>query len=380
MKKYAGFRGFASATATAAASALFLMVLFCGCDKPEPLKIGFSGCLTGRLSDLGTAGRNGALLAVEQANKAGGIQGRPVELIVKDDKHDPKTAVAVDRELMDQGVVAIIGHMTSSMTLAALPLINRERMVMVGPTVSSNGLSGMDDYFLRVIGSNTARVNLMADHIATRTDVKTVACLYDLGNRSFSHPWFTSFKESFEKHPGCRVVPVTFTSTQDVAYGDLVDEILEANAQGLLLVAGALHTAMVCHQLRKKGSKMPVFSSGWAQTKQLLLQGGRAVEGMIFFHYFDQDNQKNNYLGFRDDYVDTYGEEPGFAAMCGYDAASLLIRALRMDVNPGNLKKTILDHRVVQGLQGDFELDAHGDAKRNYYRIIIKDGRFVTLE
>jgi branched-chain amino acid transport system substrate-binding protein len=376
MKKIATFLGLATATA----AVLLLIMILCGCDKQEPLKIGFSGCLTGRLSDLGTAGRNGALLAVEQANKAGGIQGRPVELIIKDDKHDPETAVAADRELIDQGVVAIIGHMTSSMAIAALPLINREKMIMVGPTVSSNEVSGIDDYFFRVIGSNTARVNLMADHIATRTDVKTVACLLDLGNRSFSNAWFTSFKATFEKYQRCRVVPVTFTSNGDVAYGDLVDEILESNPQGLLLVASALHTAMVCHQLRKKGSKIPVFSSGWAQTRDLLLQGGRAVEGMVFFHYFDQDSQKNNYLVFKDDYLDAYGEAPGFAAMGAYDAATLLIRALRIDDNPGNLKKTILEHRVVKGLQGDFELDSHGDARRNYYRIMVRDGRFVTME
>ncbi|MCP4114265.1 MAG: amino acid ABC transporter substrate-binding protein [Desulfobacteraceae bacterium] len=374
MNKYVTFSGLATA------AALFLMVILYGCDKPEPLKIGFSGCLTGRLSDLGTAGRNGAILAMEQVNRTGGIRGRPVELIVKDDKHDPETAVAVDRELMDLGVAAIIGHMTSSMTLAALPQINREKMVMVGATASTDELSGIDDYFFRVIGSNTARVYLMADYVASRTDAKTVVCLFDLGNRSFSWPWFVGFKEQFEKYHGCRVVPINFSSTKDVSHEDLVDEILEANPQGLLLVASALHTAIVCQQLRKKGSKIPVFSSEWAQTGELLLQGGRAVEGMVFFHFFDQNSRKNRYLGFRDDYLEAFGEEPGFAAMCSYDAATLLISALQRADNSANLKKTILDHRIVEGLQGDFELDLQGDAKRNHYRIMVRDGRFVTVE
>ncbi|MFP3912631.1 MAG: ABC transporter substrate-binding protein [Desulfobacteraceae bacterium] len=75
-----------------------------GCDREkEPIRLGFSGCLTGRLSDLGTSGRNGVILAVEQVNAAGGINGRPVELIVRDDRQDTAEALRVDRELMAGG-------------------------------------------------------------------------------------------------------------------------------------------------------------------------------------------------------------------------------------------------------------------------------------
>ncbi|MGM0427217.1 MAG: ABC transporter substrate-binding protein, partial [Thermodesulfobacteriota bacterium] len=92
-----------------------------GCDREkEPIKLGFSGCLTGRLSDLGTSGRNGAILAVEQVNEAGGINGRPVELIVRDDRQNKAEALRVDQELMAEGVVAIIGHMTSTMSITAV--------------------------------------------------------------------------------------------------------------------------------------------------------------------------------------------------------------------------------------------------------------------
>jgi branched-chain amino acid transport system substrate-binding protein len=74
-----------------------------GCEKKkEPIKVGFVGGLTGRLSDLGSGGRNGVMLAVEEINNAGGISGRPVELITKDDKQDPEVAVKVDKELIDE--------------------------------------------------------------------------------------------------------------------------------------------------------------------------------------------------------------------------------------------------------------------------------------
>jgi branched-chain amino acid transport system substrate-binding protein len=68
---------------------VFLTILFSSCQREKPqIKIGFAGGLTGRYSDLGTAGRNGANLAVEEINQTGGIRGRQVLLISKDDKQD----------------------------------------------------------------------------------------------------------------------------------------------------------------------------------------------------------------------------------------------------------------------------------------------------
>ena len=115
-----------------------------GCDNNKPIKVGFVGGLTGRLSDLGIAGRNGVIMAIEEINKAGGINKRPIELITKDDKQDPEVAVNVDKELIDEGVVAIIGHMTSAMSIAALPLINKKQILMISPTTSTNKLFGIE--------------------------------------------------------------------------------------------------------------------------------------------------------------------------------------------------------------------------------------------
>ena len=106
---------------------LFLIITgFMGCDQKEaPIKVGFVGPLSGRLSVLGVAGRNGATLAVEETNGMGGVNGRPVELIVRNDEQDEKKALKADKDLLNENVVAIIGHMTSTMSLAALPLCNQ---------------------------------------------------------------------------------------------------------------------------------------------------------------------------------------------------------------------------------------------------------------
>ena len=67
--------------------------------------------------------------------------------MIKDDQHDPEVALRVDQELIDAGVVAIIGHMTSAMSVVAVPLMNRELMLMISPTTSTSRLTGIDDFF-----------------------------------------------------------------------------------------------------------------------------------------------------------------------------------------------------------------------------------------
>jgi branched-chain amino acid transport system substrate-binding protein len=96
-------------------AAVFFAEISDAADK-NAYKIGFVGGLTGKSSDLGIQGRNSVMLAVEEINSQGGINGRPLQLITKDDKQDPQTALKVDRELIDEGVITIIGHMTSTMS------------------------------------------------------------------------------------------------------------------------------------------------------------------------------------------------------------------------------------------------------------------------
>ena len=113
--------------------ALVLFITF----QRKPIKIGFSGSLSGLNSPMGIAVKDGVVLALEKMNEQGGIKGRKLELLIKDDKNDPETVLKVDTELINEGVCAIIGHITSAMTQAAIPLINNKQMLLLSPTASS---------------------------------------------------------------------------------------------------------------------------------------------------------------------------------------------------------------------------------------------------
>lgn len=359
---------------------MLFMTTLMGCENKMPIKVGFAGCLSGRLSDLGTAGRNGVMLAIEQVNETGGINGRLVELIIKDDKHDPDVAVQVDKELIEEGVVAIIGHMTSAMSVAAVPLINKEKMLMISPTTSTNELTGIDDYFFRVMSPNITEIEHLAYHLFNMMELRKIACVYDLSNRVFTEEWYQNFKTEFENLGGKLSFVTTFTSGEEISYLDLAKNLLSSTPDGLIIIAGALDTAMISQQVRKLGSDVLIASSGWSKTPDLIQHGGSAVEGLIFSQAYDNESQHSNYLRFKKQFRERFGKELDLGSVFGYEAAQLLFTALSRNDTVEKLKETILKQRTFEGLQGDVTIDKYGDAKRKRFLIIIKDGQFVTME
>ena len=124
-----------------------------GCMIKRPILIGFAAQLTGIQAELGVQERNGVQMAVETINATGGVAGRKIELVIRDDRGIPEKAQAADRELIKAGVLAIIGHATSAQTQAGLEVTNPAKVVLLGPTVSTLELSGLDDYFFRIYPS-----------------------------------------------------------------------------------------------------------------------------------------------------------------------------------------------------------------------------------
>ena len=107
-----------------------LCLLFAGltaCSPKPPIEIGFLGGLSGKFSDLGTATRNGALLAVELVNLSGGVDGRKLHLLELDDKQSVESALQAMEEFQKQGVVAVVGPSTSSIAVAVTPVADRQR-------------------------------------------------------------------------------------------------------------------------------------------------------------------------------------------------------------------------------------------------------------
>lgn len=359
-----------------------LLALLAGCDRIEPIKVGFSGNLTGRAADVGVDARNGTLLAVEEINAKGGIKGRPIELIVKDDQNNPEVARKVAQELIDAKVVAILGHVVSGMTQAALPIVNEKNMLLISPTSVSNVFTGKDDFLIRISPSAKAVTAEFAGFAKNKVGVRNLAVIYDLANKSYSEDWHNNFREAFEAGGGRIASTYGFTSGPDNSFSAHAKRLLTGQPDGIVIIAGAVDTAMICQQIRKINATIPIFSSGWAMTNDLLSNGGTAVEGVYLSYNFDRDSNAPAYVAFRNSFEKRYGNSPGFAAKFGYESVMLLADALGKapKLDSETLKQTILRQGVFTGLQGNYKIDAFGDAEAQTFFFTIKNGAYQRVE
>lgn len=362
-------------------SAVLLLVLICGCNDKKTIKIGYIGGLTGRNGDLGTAGRDGALLAIEAVNASGGIGGRSLELIIRDDKSDPVEAARVVKELVDDKVMAVVGPMTSAMASATIPVIDAAQTVMLAPTVSGSGVdfTGRDDYFIRLnLNSDTAAAT--AERMVKKLGIKSVAIVYDMANKSYSASLVAAFKARLVSLGGNVVADQPFSSKEKPDLMMLAKSAADKKAQGILIVGGALDSAMLCQQLKKLGSTVPIFISEWGGTNEFLKAGGSAAAGVYIYQHFNSDSASPDFAAFKNDYTKRFGDPPSFAATYSHEAVSILATALKKDVNPSHLKDTITAIGQFKGLQGNIAIDRFGDPLRSFFLMQVRDGRFAVME
>lgn len=359
----------------------FCLLFLLGCSQDEePLLVGFVGTLTGRLSDLGVAVRNGVLVAVDEINAQGGIQGRPLQLLVQDDENDALKGGAILREMKEKGVVAVIGHTTSQMSMAALPLLNELELIMISPTSTSNELTGLDDFFFRVSQPNRMEAQLMADFIWEK-GLKEMNLIYDLSNRSYSQDWLNNFQEIYQEIGGVVLVVEDFFSDQGEDFPSLAQALIEPGADGILIIAGANDTAMLCQQLRLKGYLGSLFTTGWAKGPELIQGGGSSVQGLYLTHVFHENYQGQKYLSFVAAYQERFHVSPSFGAAFGYDAVMALQQVLLTgeEVQGKGLKEAFLRQDTFSGLQGDFLMDEYGDPDREYFLFQVEGGSFHPI-
>jgi branched-chain amino acid transport system substrate-binding protein len=359
---------------------LFSNLFYLGCTKNNPYKVGYVGGLTGRHYDLGVSGRNGITLGIEDINRKGGINGRRVDLVTRDDKQDPEVAVRVVNELIDSGVDLILGHMTSSMSKVTLPVVNKRGILMISPTTSSSYFAEKDDNFIMMHPSTRVSAGFFSNYVYGEMGLRSVAVVYDLSNKTYTESWHENFREGFEGHGGRIIKAVTFTSGEETSMKQVAESLLEGSPDGVAIISGALDAAMICQQIRKLNSKVSILAAEWAFTGDILRQGGSAVEGVVFVQKVDLDSTAPKYMEFKKAYADRFGREPDFAATLAYDAVIVASDALARAKTKNDLTKAIIEKGTYEGLQGKFFIDGNGDVQRRHYIITVKDNNFSVVK
>lgn len=361
----------------AAIVALFLVAVLGGCGPQEPLRIGFLGGLSGRVADLGEAGRNGAQLAIDEVNRGGGIGGRQVELIVRDDGQSGEQLIVAVNELRTARVAAIVGPMTSAMAEVALPLANSAGLPLVSPTVTARKFFNVDDQMFLVMSSTREEAALSAQFHHGR-GARRVAVAYDVRNLAYTESWLAEFSRVFQEFGG-EVVGIAFESAPDADLGRLAERVLAVRGDLVLLIASAADAARLAQKLRERDPKVPLAASQWATTQRLIELGGSAVEGMFLHNYFDGQSRAPAFVRLRSAYVERFRREPDFAAIASYDATCAVLGALARREGGETLHDALLKRGPFAGAEGDFSFNANGDSSRVPRITTVRDGQFASV-
>lgn len=365
---------------------LFLVVVFAAgaalyhtfFDRP-PIVLGFVGNLTGKGADLGVDCRRGTELAIVHANRNGGVNGRMVELQAVDDGQNEEQATEAVRGLLAQALPAIIGHTTSAMSLATLPLVDGSSTLMVSPTTSTPLLQDRDDNFIRSCVVASAAAASMARYLRREAGVRRAGVVYDVGNKAYTGQWYENFSRTFLEEGGETVEGFTFTSESDAGLFSLVKEMRGRDMDVLVIVANSVDGAMLCQQVRKIGWAVPLALADWAATERLIDLGGEAVENVIISQFFNRMSDKPEYVQFKREFVESYKSEPGFGALHAYNATKMVLESMARQESGESLKQAILRISRFQGLQDDIVINRFGDSNHPTYIGVILNGKFDLI-
>ena len=347
----------------------------------KPILIGFAGGLTGVGSELGRSGMYGAQLAVEDLNAAGGIMGREIKLEIKNDNSNPSVALQVDQELYDLGCRIIIGHMISGVAAKTVSFVNEKQILMISPTISTDVLTGIDDYFIRMIPDNLTQARLISKNIS-ETNVKHLAIIHTSANLAFSQSIIDYIRNDLGNKGIQSIETFIYDASQAKDYYRITQHLISMKADGVVMLTSADETSQFAQVFALSGFKASVFLPAWAMTNDLLHQAGKTVEGFFGVNYVDLDSLEPNYVLFKERYFSRFGSAPSFASVLAYEAVMLAADAMERSksTDPLQVKEAILKAKNFEGINDSYAFDTFGDIQRNIALYQMSDGKFTKVD
>jgi branched-chain amino acid transport system substrate-binding protein len=356
----------------------------------KPIKVGYVGSLTGVGADVGNANLGGAKLAVEDVNGAGGISGRPIELVIYDDQTDPATSVTrVEKLITQDEVEAVIGGTHSATTMANRMVSEKYGIVQLTPQAQNVEATQGVKWLFR---GNAVDVD-NADAI--------VDLAYAMGFKKPSIQASTSAfgvsggkgLEAAAERKGIKAVDV---ESHKEAGTDLTAQVLAAKNAGadlLLTWAQGVDVALFAKTKKQLGFDIPLYGIDAAMHKAAPPIAGDAYEGVMAVTYVDIDRPEVNNLLFNR-FVKATGSEPTTwsSAALGYDAVMLISQGLKPVVNgdgkidQAKFKAAMESINKYQGMTGakgsswTFTADNHNGLTRGaqvFYQ--WKGGKWVRM-
>lgn len=345
----------------------------------ESIKIGMVVPLTGPIADAGRYGMQGAKLAVDEVNAAGGVLGRPLELIIEDDQtQNPTTVLAFTKLADNKEIVAFLGPTRSTQIQAIAPsVLQAARPVLIGgtdPTLTKSG----NPWFFRFRPNDTYTARAMAEFGIEKLGKKKWAIVHS------TDAFGSNAKSLFTEALKARGITPVITEGQPNNSPDYTAVALAVKQSGADVLATFItfepDVAIFARQLRQLGVNPVWLGSPSITTTTALKLGGATLYGTYAVADFHRDANAEA-KAFATKYSTLYKTAPDFFASWPYDAIHVLAKAITAagEASPEKLRQALLAVQDYRGVEGTYSFDANGDGLHGY-NIVRNDRGEIVVE
>jgi branched-chain amino acid transport system substrate-binding protein len=349
----------------------------------ESIKIGAIMMLTGGGAEQGIPSRRGVEIAVQKINNEGGINGKQLEVLFEDEKTDAQdAATAMQKLISEDGVQVVIGPTKSSAVLAAAPIAEENKVVLLTPQATSPKVSDAGAFVFR----SCSRIDVQAETLAQeaiKRGFKRVAILFS--NEPYGQGSADMFKQKFAALGGEIVAEESFMRN-DRDFSAQLTKIKATGPDALFIPGYDVETAPASVQARQLGLDQHLFGVYGSMSPQFLELGGEAVEGTFLASEFDPsstDPRAQEFVTLWEEWVAAHPDDPDnimFAATT-FEATMLVAEAMREQGTSAEDVRTFFDAlEGIESISGEVSFDDNGDRIRDEVILLeVHGGQFVAV-
>jgi branched-chain amino acid transport system substrate-binding protein len=346
----------------------------------DVILLGEVGSLTGSEAAFGISTQRGVELALLEANAAGGVKGKKLDVRVYDDQSKPEEAAsAITRLITQDKVVLVLGEVASSNSLAMAPVAQDAKIPMISPSSTNPAVTKKGDYIFRVCFIDPFQGFVMAKFAHEQKKFTRVAILQDVKS-AYSMGLSEVFNEKFVGMGGTIVEKQSY-SKGDTDFRAQLTTIKKAKPEGLYVPGYYNDVGVIARQARELGLKVVMMGGDGWDSEKLFELGGSAVDGSFVSNHYSADDLSPTVQGFISRFKEKYGAVPDSLAALGYDSAMVAIEAMKRapDLSGPALRDAIAATQNHPGVTGSITLDANRNPVKPAVVLEVKSGKFAYV-
>jgi branched-chain amino acid transport system substrate-binding protein len=342
----------------------------------EPIKIGVMLPLSGKNALNGQYIQQAIILAQEEINQNGGINGKKLEIIFEDDQCDPKVGATIAQKLINvDKVPLVLGPWCSSVALAVAPTFENSKTIMIAEVITPK-LTTAGDYIFRVQPTGAFYMKTLAEEVVKTLGIKKAGVMY-IGN-DYGASVKDAFVKEFENNGGTVVDVEQYMDKQTDFRTELI-KISQKNPQAILLASYAQDAGLILKQAKELGINVQFLGVPALENKDLIKIAGEAAEGLIYPYHFNFENPNENVQKFVSSYTSKFGHQPDGFAVLMYDGTYIAAKILEKCNSDTECMKNELYNNTFKGVT-EIKFDSNGDPLLPINLKTIKNGQFVPYE